>query len=1679
MPQTTRIADQRQASTGRLGAVGELAKPARKRFVKRDRVECLAQGGQPKQSGAIRNAKCGMELGALRLANFKFLLIVLLFCFPHAVHAGDILRGGATAASGRKAADARANAGAQAAELARVKAADRLSRTTQAINAMRQMQSSARAASTGAPVPDGLVTGGLKVLTGANAKWTGALAPVASGNSVSIKQTQQQALLNWETFNVGKNTSLYFNQKAGGSDSGKWIAFNKVLDPSGVPSKILGSIKADGQVYVINHNGIIFGSGSQVNARTFVASALPINDGLVEKGLLNQEAGNAQFLFSADTAVPGTIYGDITVQQGARLQSPVTAEGGGGRIVLVGANVANAGTVSTPAGQTIFAAGLQVGFNAHAKSYPQIPDRATEAAADDPSLRGLDTYVGNVGSYAGTVINTGLVDLPTGSLTMVGKRVVQDGAVDSTTTVSLNGRIDLLAAYDAVPNANFNPLSSTTAPFLNRLSGTVTLGQGSVTRILPDLAGGLTTVGTRLPIKSQANIQGQSIFFDANSALQVTNGNIAIAAGTWGRILTNPVGGGQTRNADDFVLTGGQVYLESGALIDAGGSNDVFVPLAHSLLDVEFRGNELAVSPLQRTGKVRGASLLIDIRRSGTYQGRKWVGTPLGDATGFADVIQRNVLQLTADGGSVVIRSGQAVIAKQGSIVDVSGGYFVNEGGLIQTSRLRYGNYVLDIADATPDRIYNGLYDATTTQRSGKWGVSSTYLNPLNPMGGYTQGSYISGAAGGRIDIVSPGMALDGELLGETIVGPRQLRKTSGSSELPEPSTLRLAFTAQTEVLNNGAYQIYTHSPTPPRISFGGSSNPPAPAPYVELSTAPLEGLRLTKFSIPENFYSESGFGSLVIENSEGDFELAAGRDIFLPSDFSLSVTGSNIFLPGSLHAPGGRLSFTAYNLRRYQTAIDQVTSSAPPVVDANLGTIRLSTGSVLDVSGLLVDDRSDRGGDGQPRPFETGGGTIELIGYNVVLPQGSRLDASGGIGISAKGKYSYGKGGAITIKAGQDLQYKSILGGKLELGAELLGYSGKLGATLSIKAPLIQIGGSPLQGDTLLLQPDFFSQGGFSRFNLTGVGGASGTASTDPDAPTPYVPGVFIAPGTVIEPRVEEIVYAPTSSGVLQRVVRPIGLRSPVSLGLYAEDVRNNFVIPALGTEGDPGDVLLRRGDIVISEGVRIAVEPGGKVEIKGSTVNLLGSISAPGGEIAIRGADTFPLSASELAGVQFARSTVFIGPASRLSTAGTFVALDDPFGRKQGLLFDGGDLLVSGNIIASAGAVLDVSGVSALLDVHPSQLGLEAETRVSASSGIDGQPYALKTVPYTVDTDGGYLELAGSEMLFSDATLRGAAGGSSAVGGTLAVSSGRSYAAGANQYGSDINLIVTQNGVTIPVPVVGVGRPVRDASGAVVPALGYFAADAFKTGCFDSLDLGMAGGSAIYARGGNVEFSGPVSIQARGFLRLASGGIVLADSNVNLSAQYIAAGQVFREPVNPDDPEYYFFKKFEAGLSGKESVLPVSGTGTISFSAGLIDVGTLVFRNIGQATLKSGSDIRGNGELSIAGILNLSAAQIYPTTLADFNILAYDAGATPGTVNILRSGNASAPLSAGGTLSVYASIINQGGVLLAPFGEINLGWDNTDRDPATAAFDAPLDPVSGLPVPVSNTVTVNSPPY
>lgn len=1575
------------------------------------------------------------------------------------VYAGDILRGGTPYGSAAARSEAINRATAEAAAAARANSRDSLARTNRALQGVKDFQAAARAAAAAQAtnnlgfhphqpgvrlpnVPDGLAAGGLEVDPGVlanTAVWSGALMPVQSRagarTNVTIKQTASQALLSWRTFNVGKNTTLRFDQSAGEANANKWIAFNKVNDPTGVPSQILGTIQAPGQVYIINRNGIIFGGTSQVNVGTLVASSLPINDNLINNGLLNNP--DAQFLFSGIDIPAGANgtpaftpeapptqtgrYGDVIVQPGARLVSPTNEANVGGRIMLVGPNVRNNGTILTPDGQAILAAGLQVGIDAH--------------STDDPSLRGLDVYIGAVqetgeARYAGSVSNRGLIEALRGNITMAGAEVNQLGALESSTTVSLNGRIDLIASYNAVSNTAYDATNpSLGLPFLNQDTGTIRFGAGSVTRILPEYGSTETVIGTQLALNSQINARGRAIHLGPNASIQAPSGDITLRAGEW------QFQGGSLPTSR-FTRSAGQVYLDRNALIDVSGTTDVSVSLLQNILTLELRGAEFANSPLQRDGFLRGNSITVDIRNKGFYNGFAWVGTPLADATGFAALIQRTIEEFTAPGGTVTISAGNSMVMQAGSEIDVSGGFINYQGAMVKTTRLLHQGRLFDIKDATPDRVYDAIYEGTVTVSSPRWGVTETFNQPLALTGEHWEPSYIHGAAGGSIDITAPAMALDGELIGRTINGPRQ------REERTPYSSLRLAFLGQ-----DLSYPSYpTFSPTPPMVEFSNNPSQRAAAAFGLDSSGnplPLRADRLAKVELSPDLVSESGggFGSITIENPDGEIRIPGSITLETQPGGSLVMTGSNITVGGKLIAPGGNIELSAYNLPI--DVVNALNNSSSPVLPdpfPGRGRLTIEPGAILSTAGLVVDERASSP---ELLPVVIGGGNISLAGFDTTIGKNTLLDVSGGARMDPLGEVTYGDGGSLSIAGGRDLSIDSVIGGSLNLeGGTMQGYSGATGGSLSLTAPAFVVGANSGDPRVISIDPDFFSTGGFASFSLTGIGipGENGA---------PAIPGVRIAAGTDIRPVVEGWLAIPhTEWGkglTLQPFTRPEGLRSPAHLAFNATGATDPYT-----------DVPIVVGGVVIERNTSIETDGLGSVAFSGQTVSIEGSVIAPGGSISIEGADSYPGSEFE-PGV--ARTTVYIGPDAFLSAAGKPIIYTNGRGHRVGSILPGGSITVSGNIVAERGSVFDVSGTTGVLDLPPGFLAVDAEP----IHGLRGTQW----VPVRFDSNGGYIGIEGSEFLYTDATFIGEPGGPSAIGGTLSVRSGRLTTPGTPYTSADPNLVVKQSGLTLPgVPYQrGVGQQVRAAGGSVLPSLGNLAVSSFANGGFNSLELG-----------GNVQFSGPVNINMPGSLRVADGGVIYADNNVFLSATYVALGQDFRPPALDGDQVSLFTSTDAAGVTTPfYNFAPTWGRGNLTVRADLIDIGTLSLQGIGNANfLAPNGDIRGNGTLNIAGNLTMQAGQIYPTTLSEFNIYAYDydpgTGTKPGSVNILGGAYRPMPISGGGTLSIYASNIVQGGTLRAPLGVINLGYNGVG--------DAPEDPLAGstLATPVTNNLTLTA---
>ena len=127
----------------------------------------------------------------------------------------------------------------------------------------------------------------------------------------NINQSSQNVSLNWTGFNINGNETVNFFQSNSSA-----IAVNRIL--SNDASSILGHLNANGQVILINPNGVLFGEGAQVNVGGLIASGLDMGNRKVNIALTGK-----RYISGIDniaTSALGTSAGQITTSSIVGLQ---------------------------------------------------------------------------------------------------------------------------------------------------------------------------------------------------------------------------------------------------------------------------------------------------------------------------------------------------------------------------------------------------------------------------------------------------------------------------------------------------------------------------------------------------------------------------------------------------------------------------------------------------------------------------------------------------------------------------------------------------------------------------------------------------------------------------------------------------------------------------------------------------------------------------------------------------------------------------------------------------------------------------------------------------------------------------------------------------------------------------------------------------------------------------------------------------------------------------------------------------------------------------------------------------------------------------------------------------------------------------------------------------------------
>lgn len=225
-----------------------------------------------------------------------------------------------------------------------------------------------------------------------------------------INQSTQKLAIDWQSFNIGADNKVTFVQP--GKDA---VALNRVVGSDG--SKIMGQLNANGQVFLVNPNGVLFGKGASVDVGGLVASTLDISN-------KDFAAGNYQFKGQGNAGNAGV------VNQGT------LKAGDGGAVALLGGTVSNEGVIVARQGSVALAAGNKI-------SLDFVGDGLLNVQVDEATKNAL-------------VQNKQLIQADGGQVIMTAKAgdallqtvVNNTGIIEARTLGEKEGKIVLLGGFD-------------------------------------------------------------------------------------------------------------------------------------------------------------------------------------------------------------------------------------------------------------------------------------------------------------------------------------------------------------------------------------------------------------------------------------------------------------------------------------------------------------------------------------------------------------------------------------------------------------------------------------------------------------------------------------------------------------------------------------------------------------------------------------------------------------------------------------------------------------------------------------------------------------------------------------------------------------------------------------------------------------------------------------------------------------------------------------------------------------------------------------------------------------------------------------------------------------------------------------------------------------------------------
>lgn len=372
-----------------------------------------------------------------------------------------------------------------------------------------------------------------------------------NGPNMEVNTASTRTAIDWQRFNVGPDNSITFLQPDGRS-----VTLNRVIGSD--PSKIYGAVTSNGQLILVNPNGIWLGPNSRISASALVASA----------GFLTDEQAK-EFARSGklDLQLKGVVsnHGRITVHDN-------------GMVALLGAQVENHGVIQARKGSVQLATGPRATLDFHGDGLMNIAVQGSPGEKDSVNA-----------DVTGGVHNSGEIDVGNGVVAMSAERAARH--LDS--VINLGGKV----AADSV----------------SEQGGSIVLGNAAQTNVTGTLSARGTSGGSVKVLGDAVNLVG-SARIDASGS-QGAGGKVLVGGSYQGKgpepvaKSTGVAKGAQLRA--DGRTDGGQVVVWSNGQTSFAGSASARGEQRGGV--VETSGRQLRVTSdakVDTGGKVVGKWLL-------------------------------------------------------------------------------------------------------------------------------------------------------------------------------------------------------------------------------------------------------------------------------------------------------------------------------------------------------------------------------------------------------------------------------------------------------------------------------------------------------------------------------------------------------------------------------------------------------------------------------------------------------------------------------------------------------------------------------------------------------------------------------------------------------------------------------------------------------------------------------------------------------------------------------------------------------------------------------------------------------------------------------------------------------------------------------------------------------------